>query len=104
MYLNKKNFKCNQCGECCKIVVKVSKEEINKIKNKGYKDFLEIDPIKGKDYVLKRVNGICVFLTDNKCEIYNIRPKICRLYPFLDKNAKIKSCKPRDLFVFYNLR
>jgi len=101
MYINSKTFKCKQCGECCKIVVKVSNNEINRIKQQGHKDFLEKDPIKGKGYALKRINGNCVFLKDNKCEIYEIRPEICRLYPFLDKNVKISSCKPRDVFPFY---
>lgn len=106
MYINPKTFTCNQCGECCKIVVKLSKEEINKIKNRGYKDFLVNDPIKsGKNNCLKRINGICIFSTkkENKyyCKIYDIRPKICRLYPFINKNIKISSCNPKDVFPFY---
>lgn len=101
MILNPKTFTCNQCGECCRIVVKLTNNEIKAIKEKSYKDFLVKDPIKGKDYTLKRVSGNCVFLKDNKCEIYETRPETCRKYPFLDKNIKISSCKPKDVFPFY---
>ena len=27
-------------------------------------------------------NGQCVFLADNRCLIYEVRPLICRFYPF----------------------
>lgn len=108
MYLNPKTFTCNQCGECCEIVVILTKKEIKAIKNLGYKEdyFLIIDPIKGiKKNCLKRTNGNCVFLIKkgdkHYCKIYKIRPKTCRLYPFLNKNIKISSCKPRDVFPFY---
>ena len=108
MYLTPKSFKCNRCGECCKIVVKLNEKEIKAINNSGYKDFLTKDPIKGKNIdCLKRINGNCVFLKKkgNKysCEIYDIRPKTCRLYPFIDKNIKISSCKPKEVFPFYKL-
>lgn len=108
MYLNPKTFKCQQCGECCKIVVTLTEKEIKAIKQRGYKDFLIKDPIKGKKKnCLKRINRNCVFLTKkgNKyyCKIYDIRPKTCRLYPFLNKNIKISSCKPKDVFPFYRL-
>ncbi len=102
MYLNPKTFKCKQCGECCETVVKLTTKEIKAIEDKGYNDFLEIDPIKGKNKdCLKRINQKCIFLKDDYCEIYEIRPKTCRLYPFISKNLKINSCKPRDVFPFY---
>jgi len=30
----------------------------------------------------KRVNGQCVFLVENECQIYDARPLVCRFYPF----------------------
>lgn len=60
-------------------------------------------------------NGKCIFLNDqNRCEIYDIRPNICRIYPFWaiklingklkviehDINSKckiIKSLKKKDI-------
>jgi Fe-S-cluster containining protein len=34
----------------------------------------------------KNENGKCFFLKDNNCTIYEIRPLICRFYPFELKN------------------
>ena len=34
-------------------------------------------------YEMKKTkNGACVFLADNLCTIYSLRPLICRFYPF----------------------
>ncbi|MHA1309688.1 MAG: YkgJ family cysteine cluster protein [Candidatus Helarchaeota archaeon] len=30
----------------------------------------------------KNNDGSCIYLKDNKCTIYKIRPKICRIFPF----------------------
>jgi len=54
-------------------------------------DFAE--KIEGFDpyvYRMKKNNeGRCVFLKDNSCSIYPIRPLICRFYPFQLKNTGI---------------
>ena len=31
---------------------------------------------------MKRVNGKCVFLKDDKCSAYEHRPTVCREFPF----------------------
>ncbi|MDD3263949.1 MAG: YkgJ family cysteine cluster protein [Candidatus Nanoarchaeia archaeon] len=31
---------------------------------------------------IKKRDGKCIFLKDRKCEIYEVRPKICRIYPY----------------------
>ncbi len=47
-------FHCVRCGECCR----------------------HIHPIKGwKDL---QANGVCKFLIDNQCSIYENRPNLCR--------------------------
>ena len=40
---------------------------------------------------MKNVNGRCVFLGDNGCNIYSIRPEGCRLYPLVynENNGKV---------------
>ncbi len=96
-----KNFKCMRCGECCRSP-RLYKTDIERIKKLGYKaeEFAYIDNF-GQSYINDK-NGWCIFLNKrytnlNKkvklafCEIYNSRPRICRLYP-----AKLinKSCKP----------
>jgi len=110
--LTPKNFKCDRfCGECCKkLLVQVGKEEIKKIKNLGYKDFLFEDPFnKNRFFLKKNENGWCTFLEKNKegkysCTIHKNRPKICNKYPFFDKKP-IKSCLPEVLYpnVFFSL-
>lgn len=53
--------------------------DIERIRRAGHVDFtLESGP------VLKNLDGHCVFLDKNgKCDIYEIRPKGCRLYPLV---------------------
>lgn len=50
-----KKFECSQCGECCKLL-------------KKYPPMADYD----------RGDGVCKYLLDNKCSIYNQRPNICR--------------------------
>ncbi len=98
--MQKKDFKCERCGECClKYTVKLTHEDIRKIKKAGYKDFAERDDFDKKygEYALKRPSDRCIFLEAHdgmwKCRIYDHRPKICREYPFLGIE-EIPSCKP----------
>lgn len=77
-------FKCERCGYCCTLQVKVSPAEIKIIKKLGYKDFLTKDnQIKQKD------NRDCFFLIRQKnntnCKIYAHRPQMCKEYLFKDK-------------------
>ena len=122
--LTKKTFQCDRyCGECCKkLLVRVSKQDIERIKKLGYKEehFLLEDPfniMKIKDFqdtgnlrfprekkffLKKDEKGWCVFLKKSKdgkysCSIHENRPKICRQYPFFGKTREIKSCLPEDM-------
>jgi len=41
--------------------------------------------LNGKYYILglnKNKDNSCVYLKDNKCKIYNVRPNICKIFPF----------------------
>ena len=49
-------FACNQCGECCR----------NLDKSELYND-------------LDRGDGVCIFLENNRCSIYQNRPLLCRI-------------------------
>jgi|ETNmetMinimDraft_2_1059921.scaffolds.fasta_scaffold46311_1 Fe-S-cluster containining protein len=93
--LSKKTFKCERCSSCCKkYIIKLYGDDIKRIRKRysvdSFMDKLEIGPI--NDRILRKVNGACVFLKKNSCEIYSIRPKICKQYPFFSKN--VESCKP----------
>ena len=48
-------FKCDKCGECCR---HLDESEL----------YQEID----------RGDGVCKFLTDNLCSIYDKRPWVCQ--------------------------
>jgi len=104
----KTGFKCTLCGDCCRRVsedsnlVLVSAPEIRKIMKKTglswdeiaepYPDFLK-DP-DGTEYTfnwaIKREGSSCIFLNDSgKCRIYDIRPDICRTYPFMIQDGEL---------------
>tara|TARA_R100000544_G_C2226771_1_gene61305 strand:- start:1866 stop:2159 length:294 start_codon:yes stop_codon:yes gene_type:complete len=57
------NFLCSGCGACCRLA----------------------GPAGGANHGLPiKKDGSCGHLIDNKCSIYNTRPKICRV----EENAK----------------
>jgi Fe-S-cluster containining protein len=60
----------------------VDKTEQQQIAAQGYRDFLESPDESGIRWVRRKKDGSCFFLKDNKCQIYNVRPAICRLEPF----------------------
>ncbi|MBS3078680.1 YkgJ family cysteine cluster protein [Candidatus Pacearchaeota archaeon] len=78
--LAKREFKCLRCGNCCKLRVRLNKQDIKRIENAGYGDFLDKE---GKN--LKRINGYCKFLIlDNgitSCRIQDLKPEICNGFP-----------------------
>ena len=89
-------FKCTGCGKCCSGspgYVWVTLDEIDEMAT-----FLDISRdlfvrkyIRqvGKRYSLtelKKENFACVFLKDNKCQVYGARPRQCRTYPFWQQN------------------
>jgi uncharacterized protein len=93
--ITKNNFKCGQCAECCKLLtVKISNKEIKKIQEKGYDDFFFQYDEHIDSNILERDDNGCVFLNGNKCKIYDIRPKVCSDYPFVEGN-EIETCKPK---------
>jgi Fe-S-cluster containining protein len=38
------------------------------------------------DYIMRKKEGKCIFLKDKLCSIYEVRPIICRFYPFKLEN------------------
>jgi len=87
------HFHCIKCGLCCGDTKERSRhvlllleeaEEIAAVTSKPVSVFASI--VDGKEpytYEMKKTkNGICVFLADNLCTIYSLRPLICRFYPF----------------------
>jgi len=104
-YLNPDTFNCTNCGQCCRLIVKVSEKDIQGIEETGLsrKEFLTYDPVtkntKTKD-VLQHHLGVCTFLRRKGeqyyCAIYEHRPDGCRAYPLVKDNLKLTDCRPRN--------
>jgi Fe-S-cluster containining protein len=60
----------------------VDPSERKLIEAKGFRGFLESPDEAGLRWISRKKDGSCFFLKENKCEIYDVRPSICRLEPF----------------------
>ena len=86
-----KKTDCLECANCCKttgpLFTSADIERISKhfkMKSQQFiSQFLRVD--EDNDYVLQSVP--CHFLgDDNKCSIYEVRPKACREFPHTDRH------------------
>ena len=86
-------FQCDRCALCCGDTEKrvrtilLLKSEACRIRLKTGKRFDEfVDKVEGfQPYVYrmkKTESGKCLFLDGNLCSIYDLRPLVCRFYPF----------------------
>ncbi len=100
------HFACSRCGLCCGdtrqktrhvLLTKHNAEQIAKATDQPISCFANQTPEKAPYfYEMKKnpQNGQCIFLKNNQCTIYEVRPLICRFYPFeLSTNED-------DVFVF----
>lgn len=95
-YKNGIKFKCQNCGTCCKNLSKLdSCVYLNGDDIKNIASFLNISKAEFiKNYTVKRYEYIvikspdkdCIFLKDNKCIIYKVRPIQCQAWPFWEIN------------------
>ena len=76
-----RSHRCNRCGACCKILVKVLPLDIKRLEKHGYSEREII-----RDDCLRLNNGGCVFLRKNgssyRCAVHDFRPRACRRFPF----------------------
>ncbi|KAB2814907.1 YkgJ family cysteine cluster protein [Phaeocystidibacter luteus] len=81
---------CLQCANCCKTTGPLfTRKDIDRISKhlrmkpaEFESEYLRVD--EDNDFVLQQVP--CRFLEDdNKCSIYEVRPKACREYPHTDR-------------------
>ncbi len=60
-----------------------NKTEQKQIEAAGFRDFLEPPDETGIRWIRRKNDGSCWFLSkDNKCQIYNVRPAVCKLEPY----------------------
>lgn len=91
-----KNGKCSQCGNCCSNLLPMTVSEINEIrsyiKRKNIKECKRVLPLREP-----MLDMCCPFLNNNKetekCEIYEVRPAICKHFICNNKDKEI----PREL-------
>ena len=92
-YPNAVRFQCIKCGICCGdtkekrrqvLLLKTEVEQIAKATGRHvFKFAVKIEDKAPYSYEMKkRKNGKCIFLENNRCSIYSLRPLICRFYPF----------------------
>lgn len=84
------NGACSNCGSCCGDLLPLSTQEIQKIKS-----FVNVTGIKDT----KISSHTCPFRSNEsmKCNIYQIRPWICRVFICNTKDFE-KSDEPRKVF------
>lgn len=110
------HFSCTRCSKCCRgafgdNTVAVFPGEVREIMAASGKSWFEVvEPPGGDDYddqgnlhvfewVLRRTpEGDCMFLKDGLCTVYEVRPHICRTYPFRLDSAAMESydCESTD--------
>ena len=89
-------FECAKCGNCCQLPggkVFLNGEEIRDIclhLNLSFGQFIKtyIKEESGRYFLKDNEKGGCIFLEDNRCSIYSIRPNQCRIFPFWSENLK----------------
>ncbi len=106
-------FHCKKCAECCMaqygdntvIVFPGEIKRICEVKKLLPHDFVDPMPSEDRDkegnihtfeWMLKK-NPDCIFLRDKRCEIYELRPHLCRTYPFYLLDGKLEASVCRGL-------
>ena len=86
-------YDCCECGNCCKLYdILLDKNDIERIsaylglpENDFIEKYLAAD---GENYKIK--DKPCCFLdADGKCRIYEVRPTVCRDFPYTDKPYRL---------------
>ena len=100
-YKNGLQFQCTQCGNCCTGdpgVVWVSDEELREIaeylgKSVGEVRLMHTRLFGNRVSLTEYANGDCVFFDGQtrRCNIYPVRPRQCRSWPFWRSNLESPS-------------
>lgn len=79
---------CVRCGACCGDVgerirmIMLLDRDLVRIEDAGETDFFDEWDEGSFSAIMKKVDGKCVFLTEDGCRIYDHRALLCRMYPF----------------------
>lgn len=84
-------FECTQCGKCCRRpgIVVMTEEDILRASDYLGMDlhdfcerYLQYDEEDDLWFVHVKPGKGCVFLSDERCKIHDVKPAQCRTYPF----------------------
>lgn len=117
-------FECDFCGKCCTSefndhVFLLDDDSERIIENTG-REFLRPAPYfdlcdnLGRFYVMgyalkTKQNGDCIFYTGTRCEHYEVRPWVCKIYPYMlhrepdeEGNIEFRQISGLDLHGLYH--
>lgn len=80
-----RQFKCTNCGECCKRFTDLAQNNANA--PEWLKKAIEEFPFQINE------DGSCEKLIDNKCSVYQDRPTICSVDKLFELQEAVKSKK-----------
>lgn len=90
-----KDGKCIGCGECCSALLPISEKELRVIKR--YVKKKKLKPHRHMAVASVALDMTCPFLdstkSSEKCDIYSVRPKICREFICCQPPSKVKANK-----------
>ncbi len=91
-------FHCTGCGNCCtgaEGYVELSTEEANQISKylkiseaEFLESYLQFSEDGNTLLLSSHPNGDCIFLRENQCTIYPVRPLQCQTFSFWPENLK----------------
>ena len=84
-------MRCSHCGVCCtETEMLLSKKDVKRLVDKGYKQSQFVRYDKSGYGVLKNRDGYCIFYDQVKrrCSVYVDRPAGCRVYPVIVDEEK----------------
>ena len=70
-------FECSRCTSCCSLDVMLSEKEMNQLGKNVDRDW------RTTKKVIVNSSATCCLLNGKGCTIYESRPTLCRIYPFL---------------------
>lgn len=90
-----KKIKCKKCGWCCKNQsAMLTLEDVKRLMIHFKCNYEKLsEKYLDKTMKIPYLKSPCPFLdNENKCSIYHIRPKVCKIYPFTDFFMVSKPC------------
>ncbi|HQV33379.1 MAG TPA: YkgJ family cysteine cluster protein [Calditrichia bacterium] len=91
-------FTCTECGQCCSNpggYVSMTLQEKKALvafldipEDTFEATFVEKKGADGEIYLRSRENGDCIFLKNERCSVYPVRPLQCSTFPFWPENLK----------------